>query len=92
MKLRVILGGIICFLGLGSALLGIYAPLPGDEPTRRTILTKLAVFVIAGLNAAGHTRNPALMLLYGGLGTMIVGLDVVFTSLILKFWSLRKRH
>ncbi|MFZ1117443.1 MAG: hypothetical protein WAN44_16630 [Propionibacteriaceae bacterium] len=92
MKLWVVLGAIIFFLGLGSALLGIYAPLPGEGPTRRAILTKLAVFVIPELNAVGHTRNPPLMLLYVGFATMVVGLDVVFTSLILKFWSFRKRH
>jgi hypothetical protein len=92
MKLRLILGAIIFFLGLGSALLGIYAPLPGAEPTRLGIPSKLAVLVIAGVNALAHIADPRLTFLYVGLGTMVVGWDVVIVSLIIKFWSLRKRH
>jgi hypothetical protein len=92
MQLGAIIGAIILFLGLGTWLLGIYAPLPGAEPTRQGILTKLAVCLIAVLNAVPHAGDPRPMLLYVGLGAMFVGLDVMLMSLILKFWSLRKRR
>jgi hypothetical protein len=92
MELCAIIGAIIFILGLGTALLGIYAPLRGAESTRQGILTRLTIFLIAALNAVGHISDPRLKLLYVGLGAMFVGLDVMLTSLILKFWSLRKRH
>jgi hypothetical protein len=91
MKRVAISGAIIFILGLGTALLGIYAPPPGAEPTRRG-LTKLVVFLIAIPQALWHTGDPHLKLLYVGLGTMFVGLDMMLTSLIAKFWIRRKRH
>jgi hypothetical protein len=59
MKLGAIIGAIIFFLGLGTALLGIHAPLPSAEPTRHGILTKLAVCLIAVLNAIPHAGDLA---------------------------------
>lgn len=92
MELGAIIGAIIFILGLGTALLGIYAPPRGEEPTRHGILTKLTVFLIAVLNTVWHTVDPRPKLLYVGLGSMFVGLEVLLTCLILKFLSFRKRQ
>jgi hypothetical protein len=84
MKIGVIIvGGMIFVLGLATALLSIHVAQLGTDATGWHLPTAIG-YPIEALQALERTHSLHMWLLYFGLGTMVVGLDLMLTVLVIS--------
>jgi hypothetical protein len=84
MKIGVIIvGGMIFVLGLATALLSIHVAQLGTDATEWHLPTAIG-YPIEALQVLERTHSLHVWLLYFGLGTMVVGLDLMLAVLVIS--------